>query len=28
LLRRNGVASRKAKPKRSAPDGPKFWPYR
>jgi chromosome partitioning protein len=28
LLRRNGVASRKAKPKRDAPDGPKFWPYR
>lgn len=28
LLRRNGVASRKPKPKATAPDGPKFWPYR
>lgn len=28
LLKRNGVASRKAKPKAAASDGPKFWPYR
>jgi chromosome partitioning protein len=28
VLKRNGVASRKAKPKAASPDGPKFWPYR
>lgn len=28
LLKRNGVASRKPKPKAVAGDGPKFWPYR
>jgi chromosome partitioning protein len=29
LLKRNGIASRKAKPKAQAgSDGPKFWPYR
>jgi chromosome partitioning protein len=28
LLRRNGVASRKAKPKAAVGEGPKFWPYR
>ncbi len=28
LLKRNGVASRKVKPKAAAGDGPKFWPYR
>jgi chromosome partitioning protein len=28
VLKRNGVASRKAKPKAVSSDGPKFWPYR